>query len=255
MTDNVTVRVSICEKAEQFSNDDKPFIYISCVYILPVTFMMFIVCSLNFLTAKRLFGRNVPFGQIARSNLRRNADSAPSISTVASTLSDLTETLANFEKNNIPRAPSNELVNRATSVHYSVPSRQSSRGRGSTEADIEIIERYNNVTTEIPNDVVVRRTNAFNASHNNRNHASNSTFSDISSAPTTAGSIGTFQARTKQKTIIMLVLTIVFVVTMALYVILTSFVARTEGVMREMNDSNKVPFFLLLALVFYEHRH
>ncbi|KAH3789291.1 hypothetical protein DPMN_167466 [Dreissena polymorpha] len=228
MKDNVRVSVYICEKAEQFSNDDKPFIYISCVYIIPVTFMMFIVCSLNFLTAKRLFGRNVSFCQIARGISRRNADSAPSISTVTSTLSHLTVTLANLEQNNIPRAASNELVNRSSSVNYSVPSRQSSSDRGSTEADIEIIERFNNITTERPNDVVVRRTNPLSASHNNRHNASNSTFSDISSAPTTVVLMDTLEAHTKQKTIIMLVLTIVFVVTMTLYVILTSFVARTE---------------------------
>ncbi|KAH3789294.1 hypothetical protein DPMN_167469 [Dreissena polymorpha] len=240
MKDNVAVSVTICEKAEQFSNDDKPFIYIICVYILPVTFMMFIVCSLNFLTAKKLFGRNVPFGQSARGISRRNADSAASISSVASTLGNFTETYANLQQNNIIRSASNELVNRATSVNDLGLSRQSSSSRGSTEADIEIIDRYNNVTTEIPNDVVIRRANAFCASHNTRHHASNSTFSDISSAPTPVGSIDTLEARTKQKTIIMLVLTIVFVVTMALYVILISFV----------DDSNKVLFFFFWRLYF-----
>ncbi|XP_053407707.1 cholecystokinin receptor type A-like [Mercenaria mercenaria] len=54
----------------------------------------------------------------------------------------------------------------------------------------------------------------------------------------------------KRKTIIMLVLTSVFVVTMAVYVILVSLVAQPGGILNEMSNSTKVIFFFFLRLYF-----
>lgn len=56
--------------------------------------------------------------------------------------------------------------------------------------------------------------------------------------------------RRKQKTVIMLVLTSVFVFTMLLYVILISFVAGTEGILKTLSNSQKVVFFFFWRLYF-----
>ncbi|XP_045161903.2 uncharacterized protein LOC123526720 [Mercenaria mercenaria] len=54
----------------------------------------------------------------------------------------------------------------------------------------------------------------------------------------------------KRKTIIMLVLTSVFVVTMVVYVILISLVAQPPSILNEMSNSTKVVFFFFLRLYF-----
>lgn len=54
----------------------------------------------------------------------------------------------------------------------------------------------------------------------------------------------------RRKTIIMLVLTTVFAITMTTYVVLVAMVAGTEGVLRNLNNTEKVTFFFFWRLYF-----
>lgn len=54
----------------------------------------------------------------------------------------------------------------------------------------------------------------------------------------------------KRKTVIMLILTSVFIATMTVYVVLTSLVAKPDGILDAMSDSTKVVFFFFWRLYF-----
>ncbi|XP_053406633.1 uncharacterized protein LOC128559339 [Mercenaria mercenaria] len=54
----------------------------------------------------------------------------------------------------------------------------------------------------------------------------------------------------KSKTMIMLILTSIFAVTMAIYIILTSLVAKPDGILKDMPDSQKAAFFFFWRLYF-----
>ena len=53
--DDVGLNVSICEKSGIYADENYPFIYITCVYIVPVGFMMAGIFICNVLLARKLF--------------------------------------------------------------------------------------------------------------------------------------------------------------------------------------------------------
>ncbi|XP_060581917.1 cholecystokinin receptor type A-like [Ruditapes philippinarum] len=61
---------------------------------------------------------------------------------------------------------------------------------------------------------------------------------------------GSSKFQRKHKTMIMLILTSIFAVTMATYIIFISFVAKPNGILKEMSDSTKPVFFFFWRLYF-----
>lgn len=94
--------VSICEKSGQYADDIYPLVYITCVYILPVSLIMIVVVTLNIITARKLFGH-----ESMKVQGRKKYPYVPSSTT---TLTDLGETDVN----------SSIVVATTTSTHRSI---------------------------------------------------------------------------------------------------------------------------------------
>lgn len=60
-------------------------------------------------------------------------------------------------------------------------------------------------------------------------------------------------ARVRRKTLIMFILTVVFILTTTLYLTLLANIARSDDVLQEMSDSGKVAYFFFFRLVFINH--
>ena len=51
----ITLNLSICEKSGQYADGEYPFIYVTCVYILQIGPMIFVISVFNTLIARKLF--------------------------------------------------------------------------------------------------------------------------------------------------------------------------------------------------------
>lgn len=266
---NVFVNVSICEKAEEFADEIYPLLYIGLVYVLPLGLMICIVSSLNTLTARALFGRKRHLFKYM-STYKTTASQETISSTVlhtgipntgsiciehtpvpnVSTVSDGTLKTSNSQRkiidmefeadeefisaDNLPQQVNaiSEPLNVLTRVSYRLIKRiQQEQTNCSTNKNINQTDNDKRLaqTTSKPIDKEQMGTRSSQHGYKNR---------------------GRRNEAVRQKTIIMLVLTIMFVITMAMYVILTCFVAGTEGVLKNLSNSEKTIFFFFWRLYF-----
>ncbi|XP_045191305.2 cholecystokinin receptor type A-like [Mercenaria mercenaria] len=183
------ITVSVCEKSGKFADTIYPLVYIGSVYFLPVGSMIFVAGTLNFLTARKLFGQRLIEAQTVRKY---------SLSSTA-----------------------------VTSVDSTVDTHEQTEPCGATvQINIDSSDDSNAIHD--------------NSDHSKVIHHENTRLKHVKQP-------GLYR---KRKTIIMLVLTSVFVVTMAVYVILISLVAQPGGILNEMSNSTKVIFFFFLRLYF-----
>lgn len=265
---NVFVNVSICEKAEEFADEIYPLLYIGLVYVLPLGLMICIVSSLNTLTARALFGRKRHLLKY-RSTYKTTASQETMSSTVLQTGISNTGSIC-MEHTPGPNVSvvSDGTLNTSNSQRKIIDME--------FEADEEFISADNlpqqvngiseplNVLTRVSYRLIKRiqqeQTNC--STNKNINQTDNDKRLAQTSKPINKEETGSRNPQhvyknrgrrneaVRQKTIIMLVLTIMFVVTMAMYVILTCFVAGTEGVLKNLSNSEKTIFFFFWRLYF-----
>jgi len=60
-------------------------------------------------------------------------------------------------------------------------------------------------------------------------------------------------ARVRRKTLIMFILTVIFIVTTILYLTLLAFIASSDDILQDMSDSGKATYFFFFRLVFINH--
>ncbi|XP_060573820.1 uncharacterized protein LOC132731626 [Ruditapes philippinarum] len=285
----LNLTVSICEKSGEYANDIYPFVYICCVYILPVGLILFVVCSLNIITARKLFGKkSLSLALPVTNGISSVYTSDASLTTVA-TDTDIesvntepltitrhlengeengTHNLTNLEENNSSpdceagKEDANDYEDRRseskTNVHTRVSfiSNRNKRGGScsgqSSNRDIDFHFDIDIRSHFVKDDVKKDRNTAEVSTRPIKVH--DNSFSNINKhvdhRRQKSGHHRVSDFRRKQKTVIMLVLTIVFVITMLLYVILISFVAGTEGILKTLSNPQKVVFFFFWRLYF-----
>ena len=264
------LNVSICEKAEEYADGFYPLIYIGIVYVFPLGIMSCIVSFLNILTAKSLFGRNMSLLK-GRSTLVKTLTNVSSITTASDTdtvsfrLSDYVpgvskdmlprvSTPTTIAEMDLPGCTTNDgiLANGPSESKTDPPGTQSKLQSGfkacisSNLNNVPVVSQQGreNSSRNVKNTTIRRSSSieVFVITQNDRN--------DRSVLRKTVANRDARNESLRQKTIIMLVLTIMFVLTMGIYVILTCLVAGRAGLMKNLTNSEKVAFFFFWRLYF-----
>lgn len=255
--DRFNVTVCVCEKSSEYANGNYPLIYILCVYVLPLGLMIFVAGYLNIITARRLFGQT-----LLEENLT-NINSRLSTSHLSST--SLETELGVVSKTVVPHAGISEKQTGQSEVSTIRINSQKWLGANELKTYESVSFTINNtsVGAEVSGDngkdtrmlSAVRnkkwtRTNSdvyvVNADVNENSEVSNIVYPERSRR---TDACKTYVQR-KQKTIILLILTSVYVITMSTYVILTSLVAKPDGVLKGISTPQKVVFFFFWRLYF-----
>ena len=238
----LNITVSICEKSGDYEDESTPFIYVACVYILPLGIMVSAIGVWNVLIARQLFCRmhqnDLPrsYGtSIGRTTMTRNTSTETSLSNLSTVSIGLRRTVSfTASVNSTDRHCRSELgvysAEHISSVSLSAVSLQT-----------EHIRRRHSSAG------LCSRVTADQGTMYNRGSVSVSP-----SRGTREGETRTEprHLRWKRKTLIMIILTSVFIVTMTLYIVLLSFVAEKDNILREISNSEKVAFFFFWRLYF-----
>ena len=333
---NVRFNVCICEKSETYENDIYPFIYISCVDILPIGLMMIAICVLNVLTARKLFFKMSRF--ILSCN-DRDAVRSPRTQRTFSESSDIdrptsgcdglrkllcctdpemsterfqdgvkqirvlqprrerpscleksdrqsiSDNQTSFSCQATDVARRNESMGIARSGSM-VAGRNESMVDGRNESMVVdrnesvvdgvntcmVVERNGSTSVERNESVVAGRNKSMVVGRNEstvvgrnesavagrnksmvvgRNESICSVSTIVSDGTATRDTLQEYRAfRRKRKTLIMLILTTVFIVTMTLYIALLSLVAETDNILRKISNTEKVLFFFFWRFYF-----
>lgn len=263
--EGVVLNVSICEKSETYANDIYPLIYIGSVYVIPLGIMVCVVSTLNVLTARKLFGRQRPFLKNHTFNTK-----SPSTTTLTKAMVSDTSSLDAMDIRkvsvssisvisccgNISNGTEDVNQDNAGNLHQTID--QSDQNQTSECSVKQTL--HTTLTLLRPGDNIVnppKRANTYPC-HKNANSASSLSPLFLSLKRKFDASFSEKNIPNKdkkgdavrQKTIIMLVLTIMFVVTMTMYVVLTSMVAATEGVLKNLSNSEKAAYFFFWRLYF-----
>ena len=249
--DGVRLNVSICEKSETYANDIYPFIYILCVYILPIGFMMASVCVWNALIGRKLFCKMYRTGvscynrnTIRRERMTRNISASSDISRISSASFGIRKMLC-YTASVVSTHNLQEGKRQLRSLHedsfvtLSAVSLQEvpiARSVSSTSMENQSTSETTSPCRE-PSSRQDSESSGCSAANEGRIAAR-----ELSSE---GGAI-----RRKPKTFIMLVLTSVFIVTMTLYIALLSLVAETNNILRELSNTKRVVFFFFWRFYF-----
>lgn len=252
----VHFNVSICEKSEAFANEVYPLLFVILAYVLPLGFMICVVSALNFFTARTLFWRRmrafrsairVPSASsFSNASIDNNSfhlklevtDKAHSINSVLSSEKPKDEFVLNSRK--LKRT---ELKPSFKSIEVEKRLKSSPKRLDITLNTISF--KLNSTETSTEDQQNGQETNVdYSASTNNTSGSTNET------NPSFTVSGNRSLESVKQKTVIMLVLSTVFVLTMTIYVILTCFVAASDNVLRSLSNAEKAAFFFFWRLYF-----
>ena len=226
----INLNVSICEKSGQYANEKYPFIYVCVVYILLIGTMMIAIFVWNVLIARKLFCKMSERG-LTRNNgntLKRNISEGTSILIFAGVSRGIRRTFscaASVTLTDIYRKPASE-------VHIS--QQNSDVSLSSISFQTETTGRRHSSTFDF-----LQRTDTIYLRHRT---------SDIVDAVDTRPDRSPL--RWKRKTLIMIVLTSVFIITMSIYIALITLVAETDNILREISNSEKVVYFFFWRMYF-----
>ncbi|XP_052770775.1 muscarinic acetylcholine receptor M2-like [Mya arenaria] len=256
------INVSVCEKDQAYADDIYPLLYIGTIYICPVSIMMGIVCILNFITSKTVFcatsemtmsGKGL--SNISPKSSNQSLSATGTLSTGIS-MNNHAFKQSNFDINCESQRPVkddetlssprlNELKEDCTSINVSyITMRELDRNSPMLVVSQAQIDIGFDLTTTNESSTGSRKKLQHTCSQMSQSSrvSDNSKFSNVGSRIR--------DSRPKQKMVIMLVLTLTFVVTMMLYVILTSLVAKKESILNQLRNSEKAVFFLFWRLYF-----
>ena len=239
--DGIVINVSICEKSSTYAGDNYPFIYISVVYSGPIGFMMTAICVSNILLARTLMKRM--FKCRTRGNRRNGINNK----TTGSSTSPHRERQKDSSLSSFT-AVTEHCATESTKLGNGViqTSSSSSTMTESMTSEEQICHSHN-----YSDDSVEKRKDPVKISEqppvlgNNADTVRSTNWGKTMSPYKKPGSINM-----RRKTLIMLTLTSVYIVTMTTYICLVSMVAKKDGILRRLSDSDKVVFFFFLRLYF-----
>ena len=297
----ITFNVSICEKSTQYAEGQYPFIYIVCVYILPIGLMMLVISVCNVLIARKLFCKMFNQGLRAAdlcSTVRRNVSATVTFNadeTSTSIRRNTSETSNLSEVNTISSGLNRTLTYSSSLVSTEkITVKESSRSLKRRRSFVSLsavslketaLSRSNSVTVDLDHCSESSKDKKFSKhqtmpSHSGEQCGSSSKWScspvkskngerhlKASASLPALSTISRSDVRDtaslerdarpdrgsvnhKTKTLIMLVLTSVFIVTMTLYVILLTMVAMTDNILKKICNTEKVVFFFFWRIYF-----
>ncbi|KAH3789276.1 hypothetical protein DPMN_167451 [Dreissena polymorpha] len=227
----VSVNVSVCEKTD-IVHKHKALLSVGFVFIVPVFITLFVLLCLNSITSITLFQQRTKFGKLTNAQKRSEPATVSkfvSVDTKSSSGSDGTQSTSSpVFADQTPESSQNVSVCRNITNKNPLCS-------------IENIK------------VSFKRQGKSSVSEKNKSNAAVAQKTSKTSETNTSGLKSTTNREErfkimKQKTVIMLVLTVTFVVTMLLYVVLISY--KTNDALNAMPDDDKVLFFFFLRLYF-----
>ena len=245
--------VSICEKSGSYADDAYPFIYITCVYVLPVGIMIIAISVWNVRIGRKLYCKGHltatanPSETRARAIIRNTSDSSD-----ISRLSVHVGILKMLCFRSSIRMDSNERHNR-----------QVRRNSTTSVTSFSL--------ADVPRRDKFYITPDFGEDHFGMTNTDLSSIRDDGSvrpylnSSCTAGSVSVMErlvpngsrvggastvVRRKRKTFIMLILTSVFIITLLVYIILVSLVAGKQGILRKLSNTEITVFFFFLRINF-----
>ena len=244
---NTTIRVSICEKSEQFSHGNAPLIFILSGLVGPTALIIFVTVILNIRTGHKLL---VGLGSPAANKLTNGC--------VSISLSE-EDNLQNSSQDNISESDDAIILTR--------PKRRFSFPAGRHTFRREQFEENQNTTTLVKHHLIdIPETDLpsfcsidkITILRKLRTRSHNSHSVEDLRIPSRARQLELWRRRVlrhklrtrRRKTMIMLTLSTVFILTTTVYLILICFVASTDNVLRHLNETEKVIFFFFLRLYF-----
>lgn len=244
---NTTIRVSICEKSETFADGNAPFIFIISGLVAPTALIMFVTVIFNVCTGHKLL-----MGMSSSS---------------ADKLGNGCVSLALSEEDNTKIPSLDKMCDNDDEDICSRPKRRFSFPTGRHTFRREQFEESKTTTTTVKHHLVdIPETDLPSFSKigritiirklRTRSHTSQSD-ADIRT-PSRARQLDLWRRRVlrhklrtrRRKTMIMMTLSTVFIVTTSVYLILICFVATTDSVLRHLTEIEKVIYFFFLRLYF-----
>lgn len=247
---DVNVTVSICEKSGTYADASYPFIYVVCVYIFPIGFMMVAVSIWNILIARKLFCGvleircNTSWSQGNDDRFIRNESGCSDISRPSLSFGNLRgmfrlkSALFRSAKNQPYSVTANSNISISSCEMKEIPKEEKfyiTTDFGEEEATVSNTEQNCNY-----NDPFVTRIS------NNSYEGSASVGGVITVEKRSDGTL----FRRKRKTLIMLILTSVFIVTITVYIVLITLIAMNHGILQTISNHEKVVFFFFLRIYF-----
>ena len=237
--DNIVAKVSICEKSSSHTSDNYPFIYISSVYSGPIGLMMGAISVCNIMLVRTLMRRMFKYTEknnnririlsfhrngIKNKNARKISLQQNGIKTDSS-FTSLTAAIANCVTqiatlDNAVIPTSNSTINQSTS----------NESQHSLEYEVDIKNEEETLKNIDSPSVPGNFTNRIHTSH--------------------CGQTTRSYKIKMRKTLIMLTLTSVYIVTMTTYICLVSMVAEKGSILRRLSEGENVVFFFFLRLYF-----
>ena len=277
-----SLNLSICEKADKYKDEIYPFVYIISIYIVPLGIMAVTICTVNCLIARKMFCK-MDLTPLTRRRTRSSRVTArQTVITIfgnknkqtyyASSQSISIEELSDACVNPAIHEDSPaEDVNRMDTSHSS-SSIELCVQQDLPEQNANFLHRENSqsvhsssVTSHVRKTSSIQRTGRRTVTESSsdtalhRNAVSGldsvrrtSRIRRIRRRTTTESSFDT-ALRRKRKTLIMLILTSVFVLTISIYIVLITIVADTRGkvdIMRQLDNDNIVVFLFFLRFYF-----
>ena len=233
----VSLNVSVCEKSGAYANQIYPFIYICCAYILPIGLIMMSTGVLNILIARKLFCKMFihRLSNNGKERMRRESSESSFSS-----------------KNNFVAMGIRKMMNFTT--HFmSMKVYNLGLDQNRSDSQNNLTSLYTIALRGMPgedseNQVDYQRRRPDLNQRTTRTLACNAITTHGYAQQDTNSEVGPL--RRKRKTMIMLVLTSVFIATMTVYIALLSLVAKTDNILRTLSNSEKVVFFFFWRLYF-----
>lgn len=237
--DGLKMNVTICEKSEIYEKEIYPFIYIVCVYTFPIGIMTTTMCVLNLVVARSLFcNSSMNVGRSDRIVTYQNSTQRPQTTNVSRAkpidtkksrditlnkrycmknlelLSDvIVDSTYKWTKRNTPLVllPLNRLSHSEDNKPVFGAANKTNRARGRCSVSVSMSK--DKIVSSI-----IRHDNKVN--------------------------------QMRRKTILMLILTSVFVITLSIYMVLISLIARKDTEIWKLSNTEKVTYLFFLRLYF-----
>ena len=254
--DGMCVTVSICEKSGMYVNDAYPLIYITSVYVLPVGIMMIAICVWNVLIARKLFcpklgirsTSNPTVTEMPTCAITRNTSESSDIAQCSAVHVGIRRMLcfkSSVRENREERPDRSKQRRRSfTSVSFFIMTDLPTRDKIDITSDNDDAQSstQNHDCGSFRDEDLARQD-----SNNSVSSESNTAMDRLVSHDNRSD--GTI-VRRKRKTLIMLILTSVFIITLTIYIILVSLVAEKHGILRKLSNTEKTVFFFFMRINF-----
>lgn len=234
-TNNVSMDISICEKSDAYADQIYPFLYINCVYNIPVGAMMLAICLLNVILMRSLLSYKYPFETMSERETVNNSstDRSENGQTPESTTTTFTSDV------NFSSTPMNVA---SVSPELSTGSAVSSPPRSQFDKSIHVDSVVSNENATATNKCLKG-----NSGSTVLNRKCKSVMrSDDSERTKTKRRV----ASVKRRALTTIILSSAFVITITLYITLITLVSQKDNILKRLPSNEKAVFLFFLRLYF-----